>query len=148
MDPPPSTSAASTSRSRGTGGGGTTTTGKTIPDSTSNPLFSAPIKNEALDNPSMLVSMTRQMLNKAAAFPAETVGSELELKGITAGQIADLCHLQHQKEDIAYTPLNPYSMSTKETPAQSSSSESERLDMRISALKKDLEQFKGDVVPE
>ena len=53
--------------------------------------------------------MAREMLDKAAAFGAESVAANLELKIITAGQIADLCHIQHGTKyvgsNVAYEPL-------------------------------------------
>jgi hypothetical protein len=89
------------------------------------------------------------MLDKAAAFPEEAVKSDLELRSLTPGQIADLCHLQHRGEEntsegnTIYTPLNPYRMPT--FTAASSQSEDTRMDARIALMKRELEEFSGDV---
>ena len=65
--------------------------------------------NIAFRNPGKLIPMAREMLDKAAAFGAESVAANLELKIITAGQIADLCHIQHGTKyvgsNVAYEPL-------------------------------------------
>jgi hypothetical protein len=110
---------------------------------TGNPLYTA-TKNLAWDKPSELVSMTRSMLNKAAAFPSETVASDLELQNISPGQIADLCHLQRKSkttgQNIGYTPLNPFRLSTLSEPDET---EEARLDVRIHTLKEKLQKFGG-----
>jgi hypothetical protein len=115
----------------------------------SNLNSSNPSVNEAWGHPEKLIPMSRNMLDNAAAFPKQFVESDLELNNITAGQIADLCHLQHRATNcgenipggnIAYTPLNPYRMSTK---VEVISSETERMDARIDYLKENLQQFGG-----
>jgi hypothetical protein len=84
------------------------------------------------------------MLNKAAAFPSETVASDLELQNITPGQIADLCHLQRRSktagQNISYTPLNPFRLSTMSEPDEA---EAARLDVRMYTLQEKLQKFGG-----
>ena len=108
----------------------------------SNPLYSASIDNEASTDPSKLIAMTRTMLNKSAAFPSQSIRSDLEINSITPGQIADLCQIQRHStncgEHAAYTPLNPFRMSTM---GVAKLAEGERMDMRLSALNKKLEEF-------
>jgi hypothetical protein len=115
---------------------------------TGNPLYSAATRNQfnpAYADPAKLVSMTRAMLNKAAAFPEETRDSDLELHSITPGQIADLCRLQQlvksSGENQAYKPLNPYTVTTSSTPKEA---EQARLDVRLRSLREKLAQYGGD----
>ena len=123
---------------------------------TGNPLYSA-VDNAAYDNPAQLVAMTRNMLDKAAAFPEQTINSDLELHSITPGQIADLCQLQQQQQQqssaaaafsgdknneqiVAYTPINPYRITTT---SKTQITEKARLDVRARSLKEKLVQFGG-----
>jgi hypothetical protein len=119
---------------------------KNITHSGSN--YSNPSRNEAWNHPDkLIVPISRNMLDNAAAFPDQFVESDLELNSITVGQIADLCHLQRLTRNcgenipggnISYTPLNPYRMSTM---VEAHSSESVRIDARIDSLKARLLQF-------
>jgi hypothetical protein len=108
-------------------------------------LFTAPNKNAAWNDPAKLIPMTRVMLNKSAAFPTESIHTDLELLSITPGQIADLCHIQRRTktcgQNIEYTPLNPYRMSTM---SAAIGGEDERIDVQIQALKEKLKKFEGD----
>jgi hypothetical protein len=105
-------------------------------------LYTAPTKNVALNAPDKLISMTRLMLNKSAAFPIKTKDTDTELYSLTPGQIADLCHVQHRTQNcgqnVAYTPLNPYRMSTMSSVY---ADEDERIDVQIEALKRKLNQI-------
>lgn len=101
--------------------------------------------NEAIKTPAKLVPVAMAMLDKSAAFPEESVASDLELNSLTVGQIADLCKIQHATdacgENVAYAPLNPFCMS-RDNPSQNM--EEGRLDVRISALKRKLAAYVGE----
>lgn len=81
------------------------------------------------------------MLDKAAAFPAETNASDIELNALTPGQIADLCRIQHESvecgDNVAYTPLNPFRMARN---TRIETREGGRLDVRLFVLKQKLVQ--------
>ena len=90
--------------------------------------------------------MVRDMLEKSAAFPAESESTDLELHTITPGQIADLCKLQRESVSLSgsegYTPLNPYRLdaSTKEV----KKTDDDRLGMRVGALMEALKEYVSD----
>ena len=110
-----------------------------------NKLYTAPDVNEAIKTPSKLVRVARSMLDKSAAFPAESVASDVELNSLTVGQIADLCRIQHETDtcgdNLAYTPLNPYRMSGH---GPFRSKEEGRLDVRLFALNEKLAKYQGE----
>lgn len=117
---------------------------------TSNPSASSQVENRSLNDPLQLVAMTREMMDKAAAFPEEAVKEDLELTSLTPGQIADLCHLQRAAKScdertsgarISYSPLNPYRMSNAKAVPETLAA---RLDARIATMKRKLEEFQGD----
>ena len=109
-----------------------------------NPLYAASKYNAASTDPSKLISMARTMLNKSAAFPSQSIDSDLELNSITPGQIADLCHIQHRSktsgQTMAYTPLNPFRMSVQ---SEAPPDEGARIKARLAALKRKLKEFEG-----
>lgn len=149
-DPPPRVSASavrpqkqvsapqqSHSGSRGSSSGAATNVGQN-----GNPLYMAPTVNEATKDPSKLVPTARAMLDKAAAFPTETITSDIELNTLTPGQIADLCRIQHESvecgDNVAYTPLNPFRMPRN---SRIDTREGGRLDVRLFVLKQKLAQL-------
>lgn len=99
--------------------------------------------NIAWDNPGKLIPMARHMLDKKAAFPDESIQADIELKSVSPGQIADLCHIQHSTNscgpNIPYTPLNPYRMSTM---SEKEPIEASRLDARMVSLMGELEKLR------
>ena len=148
-DPPPRVSASavrpqkqssatqqSHSGSRGSSSGAATNVGQN-----GNPLYTASNVNEATKDPSKLIPTARAMLDKAAAFPAETNASDIELNALTPGQIADLCRIQHESvecgDNVAYTPLNPFRMARN---TRIETREGGRLDVRLFVLKQKLVQ--------
>ena len=110
-----------------------------------NKFYSAPETNVATSDPGQLVSMTRRMLEKSAAFPDQTEAVDLELHSVTPGQIADLCKLQRESVSMrgseTYTPLNPYRLSTTKEVRQANDN---RMDMRVKALHEKLKDYVSD----
>lgn len=138
----PSTTAAPSALSKAhSGSGGSSGATSRGLGQSGNKLYTAPTVNTALAHPSTLVPVARAMLDKAGAFPDETVASDVELNSITAGQIADLCRIQHKTvecgERVAYTPLNPFRMSAH---SHLGGTEEGRLDVRLSALRRELQK--------
>lgn len=144
-DPPPRVSASAApsglSKTHSGSGGSSRGTGRSLGQA-GNRLYTAPTVNEAIGSPAKLVPVARAMLEKAGAFPDETMASDVELNSVTAGQIADLCRIQHETVEcgnkMAYTPLNPFRMSVK---SHGGGMEEGRLDVRLSELKRRLQKF-------
>lgn len=92
-------------------------------------------------NPDLLVPLVRNLFDQVAAFPEQTAATDLELNGISPGQIADLCHMKQADThgaNEAYTPLNPYTMSVLRRPPET---EQARLDVRLYELREKLNQL-------
>lgn len=91
----------------------------------------------------LIVPVVRSLFDKVASLPDPALALDLELDGLTAGQIADLCHIQQADthgSNQAYLPLNPYKMPVL---AKRPEVEHARLDVRIVELKEKLQRYGG-----
>jgi hypothetical protein len=91
----------------------------------------------------LIVPVVRSLFDKVASLPNPAMALDLELDGLTAGEIADLCHIQQADthgSNQAYLPLNPYTMPVS---AKRPEVEHARLDVRIVELKEKLQRYGG-----
>lgn len=94
-------------------------------------------------SPDLIVPVVRSLFDKVALLPDPALALDLELDGLTAGEIADLCHIQQADthgSNQAYLPLNPYKMPVL---AKRPEVEHARLDVRIVELKEKLQRYGG-----
>jgi hypothetical protein len=94
-------------------------------------------------SPDLIVPVVRSLFDKVASLPDPALALDLELDGLTAGEIADLCHIQQADthgSNQAYLPLNPYKMPIL---AKRPEVEHARLDVRIVELKEKLQRYGG-----
>ena len=92
----------------------------------------------------LLIPRVRGVFDQVASLPDQSRDTDLEMTGISVGELSDLCYLQNTNGNAEgepyYTPINPYTMSMK---AKRPQIEQGRLDIRLAELKNKLVQFGG-----
>ena len=105
----------------------------------------------------MLIPNIRSIFDQIAAFPNQSARTDLELNGVTAGQVADLCKMQQAArmdrqqqlpptpdggttDEAYYKPINVYTLSVL---TKLPDAEEARMATRLYDLKKTLQKFGG-----
>ena len=81
------------------------------------------------------ITAAQNMLNQQVA--AGSTDAETELRGVSAGQVADLVLIQQQQYSTPYDPIDPFALPNSQMPPPA---EAGRLETRLYSLKEKLKQ--------